>query len=78
MARQVNGDSVKTGVQKSFMSKPSSKQRTGKLVQHKAADCESVILGIVELLATARRGASRPPFWLIYETIWPGIRCGRT
>lgn len=52
------------------MSKPSDKPKVGKLVQHKAADYESVISGVVELLDAARRASARAVNSLMTATYW--------
>jgi predicted nuclease of restriction endonuclease-like (RecB) superfamily len=46
------------------------KQKAGKPVQHNAADYESVISGVVELLDAARRAAARAVNSLITATYW--------
>src|SRR6266850_1157102 len=52
------------------MSKPSHRQKTGKTIQHKATDYESVISGVVELLDAARRASARAVNSLMTATYW--------
>jgi len=52
------------------MSKPSDKPKTGKAVQPKATDYESVISGVVELLDAARRASARVVNTLMTATYW--------
>ena len=52
------------------MSKPSDKLKTGKAVQHKAADYDSVLGGVVELLNMARRASARVVNTLMTATYW--------
>ena len=52
------------------MSKPSDKLKTGKAVQHKAADYDSVLGGVVELLNIARRASARVVNTLMTATYW--------
>jgi predicted nuclease of restriction endonuclease-like (RecB) superfamily len=52
------------------MSKPSDKLKTGKAVQHKAADYDSVLSGVVELLDMARRASARVVNTLMTATYW--------
>src|SRR5471032_1743154 len=52
------------------MSKPSDKLKTGKTVQHKAADYNSVLSGVVELLDVARRASARVVNTLMTATYW--------
>ncbi len=52
------------------MSKPSDKPKSGKSVQHKAADYESVLSGVVELLDAARRASARVVNSLMTATYW--------
>ena len=52
------------------MSKPSDKSKTGKAVQHKAADYDSVLSGVVELLDMARRASARVVNTLMTATYW--------
>jgi hypothetical protein len=41
------------------MSKPSHKPKTGKPIQHKPADYNHVLSGVVKLLDAARRASAR-------------------
>jgi hypothetical protein len=52
------------------MSKPSDKQKASKTIQLKAADYESVISGVVELLDAARRASARAVNSLMTATYW--------
>jgi predicted nuclease of restriction endonuclease-like (RecB) superfamily len=52
------------------MSKPSDRSKTGKTVQHKAADYDSVLSGVVELLDVARRASARVVNTLMTATYW--------
>jgi predicted nuclease of restriction endonuclease-like (RecB) superfamily len=52
------------------MSKPSDKSKTGRTIQHKAADYESVLSGVVELLDMARRASARVVNTLMTATYW--------
>jgi len=52
------------------MSKPSDKSKTGKAIQHKAADYNSVLSGVVELLDMARRASARVVNTLMTATYW--------
>jgi predicted nuclease of restriction endonuclease-like (RecB) superfamily len=52
------------------MSKPSDKLKTRKSVQHKAADYDSVLSGVVELLNMARRASARVVNTLMTATYW--------
>ena len=52
------------------MSKPSDKLKTGKTVQHKTADYDSVFSGVVELLDAARRASARVVNTLMTATYW--------
>lgn len=52
------------------MSKPSDKLKTGKTIQHKAADYDSVLSGVVELLDMARRASARVVNTLMTATYW--------
>ena len=52
------------------MSKPSDKLKTRKSVQHKAADDDSVLSGVVELLNMARRASARVVNTLMTATYW--------
>jgi predicted nuclease of restriction endonuclease-like (RecB) superfamily len=52
------------------MSKPSDKSKTGKTIQHKAADYDSVLSGVVELLDVARRASARVVNTLMTATYW--------
>jgi hypothetical protein len=52
------------------MSKPSDKPKTGKTIQHKAADYDSVFSGVVELLDAARRASARVVNTLMTATYW--------
>ncbi len=52
------------------MSKPSDKSKTGKTIQHKAADYDSVLSGVVELLDMARRASARVVNTLMTATYW--------
>src|ERR1017187_3315279 len=52
------------------MSKPSDKLKTGNAVQHKAADYDSVLSGVVELLDVARRASARVVNTLMTATYW--------
>ena len=69
MAHQANGNQLKTTTQ-TFMSKPSDKQKAGKMVQHKAADYDKVLAGVVELLDAARRASARVVNSLMTATYW--------
>ncbi len=63
-----SGKNLRT--QKCFMSKPSDKSKTGKAIQHKAADYDSVLSGVVELLDMARRASARVVNTLMTATYW--------
>jgi len=52
------------------MSKPSDKLKAGNAVQHKAADYDSVLSGVVELLDVARRASARVVNTLMTATYW--------
>ena len=52
------------------MSKPSDKSKTGKTIQHKTADYDSVLISVVELLDMARRASSRVVNTLKTATYW--------
>jgi predicted nuclease of restriction endonuclease-like (RecB) superfamily len=52
------------------MSKLSDKLKTGKTIQHKAADYDSVLSGVVELLDVARRASARVVNTLMTATYW--------
>jgi predicted nuclease of restriction endonuclease-like (RecB) superfamily len=52
------------------MSKPSDKSKTGKMIQHKVADYDSVLIGVVELLDMARRASARVVNTLMTATYW--------
>src|ERR1700685_2681803 len=52
------------------MSKPSDKSKTGKTVQHKTADYDSVLSAVVELLDSARRISARVVNTLMTATYW--------
>ena len=52
------------------MSKPSHKPKTGKTIQHKAADYEKVLSDVVELLDVARRASARVVNTLMTATYW--------
>jgi predicted nuclease of restriction endonuclease-like (RecB) superfamily len=52
------------------MSKPSDKSKTAKVIQHKAADYDSVLSGVVELLDMARRASARVVNTLMTATYW--------
>jgi predicted nuclease of restriction endonuclease-like (RecB) superfamily len=52
------------------MSKPSHKAKTGKPIQHKAAEYETVFSGVVELLDAARRASARVVNTLMTATYW--------
>ena len=52
------------------MSKPSDKQKASKTMQHKAADYDSVLCGVVELLDVARRASARVVNTLMTATYW--------
>jgi predicted nuclease of restriction endonuclease-like (RecB) superfamily len=52
------------------MSKSSDKSKTGKTIQHKAADYDSVLSGLVELLDVARRASARVVNTLMTATYW--------
>ena len=52
------------------MSKTSDKQKTGKTLQHKAADYGNVLSGVVELLDAARRTSARVVNSLMTATYW--------
>src|ERR1035441_9560553 len=52
------------------MSKPSDKSKTGKTIQHKTADYDSVFSGVVELLDAARRASARVVNTLMTATYW--------
>jgi len=52
------------------MSKPSHKPKTGKTIQHKPADYDKVLSGVVELLDTARRASARVVNSLMTATYW--------
>ena len=70
LARQANRNPVKIWDRKSFMSKPSDKSKTGKGIQHKAADYDSVLSSVVELLDMARRASARVVNTLMTATYW--------
>jgi predicted nuclease of restriction endonuclease-like (RecB) superfamily len=52
------------------MSKPSDRPKTGKTIQHKAADYDSVFSSVVELLDAARRASARVVNTLMTATYW--------
>ena len=52
------------------MSKPSHKPKTGKPIQHKPADYDHVLSGVVELLDAARRASARVVNSLMTATYW--------
>jgi predicted nuclease of restriction endonuclease-like (RecB) superfamily len=52
------------------MSKPSDKSKTGRTIQHKAADYDSVLSGVVDLLDVARRASARVVNTLMTATYW--------
>ena len=52
------------------MSKPSHKPKTGKPIQHKPADYNHVLSGVVELLDAARRASARVVNSLMTATYW--------
>ena len=52
------------------MSKPGDKSKIGKPIQHKAADYDSVLSGVVELLDVARRASARVVNTLMTATYW--------
>ena len=52
------------------MSKPSHKPKTGKTIQHKPADYDNVLSGVVELLDAARRASARVVNSLMTATYW--------
>ena len=52
------------------MSKPSDKQKTGKPIQHKAVDYDSVFSSVIELLDAARRASARVVNSLMPATYW--------
>ncbi len=52
------------------MSKPSDKPKTGKPIQHKPADYDHVLSGVVELLDAARRASARVVNSLMTATYW--------
>jgi predicted nuclease of restriction endonuclease-like (RecB) superfamily len=52
------------------MSKASKKRITGKRIQHKFADYENVLSGVVELLDAARRASARVVNSLMTATYW--------
>ena len=52
------------------MSKPSDKPKTGKTIQSKAADYDSVFFSVVELLDAARRASARVVNSLMTATYW--------
>jgi predicted nuclease of restriction endonuclease-like (RecB) superfamily len=52
------------------MSKPSDKPKTGKPIQHKAADYDKVLSGVVELLGAARRASARAVNSVMTATYW--------
>lgn len=52
------------------MSKPSHKRKTGKPIQHKPADYDKVLFGMVELLDAARRASARVVNSLMTATYW--------
>jgi predicted nuclease of restriction endonuclease-like (RecB) superfamily len=52
------------------MSKPSDKQKAGKPIQHKAADYDQVLSGVVEILDAARRASARVVNSLMTATYW--------
>jgi hypothetical protein len=52
------------------MSKPNHKPKTGKPIQHKPADYDHVLSGVVELLDAARRASARVVNSLMTATYW--------
>ena len=52
------------------MSKPNDKRKTGKQIQHKATDYDTVVSGVVELLDAARRASARVVNTLMTATYW--------
>lgn len=52
------------------MSKPSDRQKASKVIQHKAADYDTVVSGVVELLDAARRASARVVNTLMTATYW--------
>ncbi|HXI73082.1 MAG TPA: PDDEXK nuclease domain-containing protein [Verrucomicrobiae bacterium] len=52
------------------MSKPSNKPKPGKPIQPKAADYDTVLSGVVELLAAARRASARVVNTVMTATYW--------
>ena len=52
------------------MSKPTQKPKTSKPVQHKPAEYEKVLSGVVELLDAARRASARVVNSLMTATYW--------
>jgi hypothetical protein len=52
------------------MSKPSDKPKTGKTIQHKPADYEHLLSGVVELLDASRRASARVVNSLMTATYW--------
>jgi predicted nuclease of restriction endonuclease-like (RecB) superfamily len=52
------------------MSKSTVKQKPGKMIQHKAADYNNVLSGVVELLDVARRASARVVNSLMTATYW--------
>jgi predicted nuclease of restriction endonuclease-like (RecB) superfamily len=70
LARQANRNPVKIWDRKRFMSKPSDKSKTSKGIQHKAADYDNVLSGVVELLDMARRASARVVNTLMTATYW--------
>ena len=52
------------------MRKTSKKQKGSRTIQHKSADYESVLSGVVELLDTARRASARVVNSLMTATYW--------
>jgi hypothetical protein len=53
-----------------FYEQTERQTKTGKTVQHKAADYDSVISGVVELLDAARRASARAVNSLMTATYW--------
>ncbi|MEO7678910.1 MAG: DUF1016 N-terminal domain-containing protein, partial [Verrucomicrobiota bacterium] len=52
------------------MSKPSDKQKASKTIQHKPANYDHVLSGVVELLDAARRASARVVNLLMTATYW--------
>ena len=52
------------------MSKPSDRQKASKTIQHKPADYDHVLSGVVELLDAARRASARVVNSLMTATYW--------